>query len=291
MAALLGPVFMLSSVARAEPVREDLTKVYESGRTAFNKGDLAKAKIAFAKVLKAKPDFDLAIIYMAQIKHAEAKWEARPRSQKIAEKATVALVVLSKVTLADALEVVRREVEKAGGGPAAGAISLLTDLPPEMLEQPVELTVRDAPMMQFIDSVGFAGNVRIAWHDRGLSVTTNAMMDAAADPAMATAARSMKQLARERILPNVQMQDASVREAIGWLTARIEPSQGPMIVVREPAGPARVTLNLRNVPLSEAINSVALIAGLEVSWHPWGAGLSTKNELAVHESTPAPQQP
>ncbi len=83
MAALIGPIAALLGPVGAEPIREDLTNVYEAGRTAFNKGDLAAAKTAFTKVLKAKPDFDLAIIYMAQIRHAEEKWAARPRSQKI----------------------------------------------------------------------------------------------------------------------------------------------------------------------------------------------------------------
>ena len=58
MAALMGPVMMFTGMAGADPGKEDLTQVYEAGRRAFNKGDLAKAKIAFAKVLLAKPDFD-----------------------------------------------------------------------------------------------------------------------------------------------------------------------------------------------------------------------------------------
>lgn len=286
----MGPVFLLCGEVRAEPGKEDLTKVYEAGRTAFNKGDLAKAKIAFARVLKAKPDFDLAIIYMAQIKHAEAQWEARPRSRKIAEKAVIAEVALTKVTLSDALEVLRREVEKAGGPTAAGNIALISDLSPDVLERPVELTVRNLPMMEFVDAVAFAGGVRISWHEKGLSVTATGTAPVPSDPGHEAAVKAMRQAARDQILTGMQMDGVSVREAVAWLTARTAPGKGPLIVVREPVGAARITLNLRNVPLSEAINSVALIAGLEVSWHAWGAGLSVKPQLAANQAELPPGQ-
>ena len=279
LAALLGPVSPLSHLTAAEPVREDLTKVYEAGRNAFNKGDYVKAKAAFAKVLKAKPDFDLAIIYMAQIRTAEAKWEARPRSQKIAEKSSVSTVTLTKVTLADALEVVRRELEKAGGGAEAGAIALLTDLPAEVLEREVDFSVRNLPMPQFAGIVGFAGGVHLAWHQQGISVTAHPPVLQDDDPAVA-ATKAMQQTARGKILPSVKMDGASVAEAMAWLNRQITPGTGPLIIGREPLSRRPITLDLRHIPLTEALNSIALVSGMEVSWHPWGAGLSPKTELA-----------
>jgi hypothetical protein len=289
LAALLGPVFPLATLSAAEPVREDLTKVYEAGRNAFNKGDYVKAKAAFAKVLKAKPDFDLAIIYMAQIRTAEAKWEARPRAQKIAEKSSIATMTLSKVTLADALEVVRREVEKAGGGPAAGSIALLTDLPAEVLEREVDLSVSKISMQHFADIVGFAGGVHLAWHQQGISVTANAPILQDDDPAVA-ATKAMQQAARDKILPQLKMEGASVAEALVWLNQQMSPGAGPLIIGREPLSRRPITLDLRHIPLTEALNSIALVSGMEVSWHPWGAGLSPKTELAS-ATTPIQDSP
>jgi|GEM_PF-3156407 len=289
LAALLGPVFPLATLSAAEPVREDLTKVYEAGRNAFNKGDYVKAKAAFAKVLKAKPDFDLAIIYMAQIRTAEAKWEARPRAQKIAEKSSIATITLSKVSLADALEVVRREVEKAGGGPAAGSIALLTDLPAEVLEREVDLSVSKISMQHFADIVGFAGGVHLAWHQQGISVTANAPILQDDDPAVA-ATKTMQQAARDKILPQLKMEGASVAEALVWLNQQMSPGAGPLIIGREPLSRRPITLDLRHIPLTEALNSIALVSGMEVSWHPWGAGLSPKTELAS-ATTPIQDSP
>lgn len=291
LAALLGPVILLTGPASAAPPApaappENLTQVYEAGRQAFNKGDYRTAKTAFAKVLKAKPDFDLALIYMAQIRTAEAKWEARPRSQKLAEKSSIASVTLTKVTLADALEVVRRELEKAGGGPQAGAIQLITDLPNEALERPMDLTVKNLPMKEFIDAVAYAGNVRISWHDQGLSVTNAPDSDAKPDPEVVAATRRMQQIAQTKILPLIKLENATPASALAWLRTQVDTAQGPLIISREPLPNVPVTMELRQVPLSEAIRSVAIIAGMEVTWHPWGAGLSAKPEVAGNTAVP-----
>lgn len=281
MAALMGPVMMFTGIAAADPGKEDLTGVYEAGRQAFHKGDLARAKAAFNKVLQAKPDFDLAQIYMAQIRHAEAQWAARPRSQKIAEQAVVKAVELQAVSLADALEVARRELEKAGGGPTAGAIGLLTDLPAGALDRPVSLSVRNLPMMQFMDAVAFAGDVRIAWHAKGLSVTANPATPDKLEPARTAAIKTMQAAAQAQVIPRLTFDNISVPEALQWLQLKADRPGGPLIVLRGPVRPARVTLDLRHVSLSDALRSVAIVADLEVSWHPWGAGLAAKPPVPV----------
>jgi hypothetical protein len=277
MAALMGPVMMFTGMAGADPGKEDLTQVYEAGRRAFNKGDLAKAKIAFAKVLLAKPDFDLAQIYMAQIRHAEAQWAARPRSQKIAEQAIVRTVKLEAVSLADALEVTRREMEKAGGG----AIALVMDLPADALDRTISLSVENLPMRHFIDAVAFAGDVRIAWHSKGLSVTANPTFPDKMELARATAVKAMQAAAQEQVITRLSFDNISVPEALQWLQLKADRPRGPLIVLRGPVRPARVTLDLRHVSLSDALRSVAIVADLEVSWHPWGAGLAAKSPVPV----------
>ena len=285
MAALMGPVLFFTHTTAAEIVREDLTKVYEMGRKSFNKGDLAAAKIAFAKVLRAKPDFDLAIIYMAQIRHAEAQWEARPRSQKIAEHSRVKKVELKEVTLGDALEVARRELEKAGGGAKAGTIELLTDVPAGTLDRPVTLSVGNLPMEQFVDTLAFAGDVRIAWHPKGLSVSANRASPDKLEPPAAAALRTMRETAQAQLIPRIHFENASVEEALQWLQGQTSADKGPLLVMRRPANPTKVNLKLRNSSIPDALRSLAIVADLEVSWHPWGAGLAPKTTLAV--SNPA----
>ena len=286
LAALLGPVILQPLLVKADPVKEDLTAVYEAGRRAFNKGDLATAKTAFSKVLRAKPDFDLAQIYMAQIRHAEAQWEARPRSQKIAEKAQVASVAFHDVALSDALEVVRREVEKAGAGPTAGPIELMTDLSAEALAQPISLSVEKIPMQDFIEMVAFAGGVKIAWHPGGLSVTTGTTTETALDPARASAQKKMKESAQAQVIPSLHFEGTSLADSLAWLQAKADPSRGPRLLLRSPANPTKINLNLRNTSIPDALRSLAIIADLEVTWHPWGAGLAPKPALAASDSAP-----
>ena len=286
MAALLGPVMAFTGVAWAEQGKEDLTKVYEAGRTAFNKGDLTKAKLAFAKVLRVKPDFDLAQIYMAQIRHAEAQWAARPRSRKIAEQARVAVVDFKTVTLGDALEVVRRELEKAGGGPGAGRIEVLTDLSVGLLERPVNFSVRNLPMMGFVDAVAFAGEVRIAWHPKGISVTAGPPSPDKMEPATAAAVQAMKEAAEAQVIPLIQFDITPLAEALQWLQGQADPGMGPLIVLRGPVNLTKVNFELRHSSIPDALRSIAIVADLEVTWHPWGAGLAPKPTLAVSLQVP-----
>ncbi len=289
MAALLGPVIMFTHMASPALAKEDLTKVYEAGRTAFNKGDLATAKVAFAKVLRAKPEFDLAKIYMAQIRHAEAQWEARPRSQKIAEQAFIKSVDLQTVPLADALEVVRREMEAAGRGTQTGPIEILTDIPAEALERPITLTVKNQPMTHFLDLIGFAGDVRIAWHSRGLSVTAGTASPDKSPPAADAAIKAMHDAATSQVIPLIQFDNTTVDEALRWLQTKADPNQGPLIVLRGPVPPTKLTFTLRHSSIPDALRSIAIVADLQVTWHAWGAGLAPKSTLAVATTvTPSP---
>jgi tetratricopeptide (TPR) repeat protein len=288
LAALLGPVILISTVRAIEPAKEDLTKVYEAGRAAFNKGDYVKAKAAFTKVLKAKPDFDLAIIYMAQIRTAEAKWEARPRARKISETAVIRKLEFSRIPLADALEVVRRELEKAGQGPTAGPVALLTDLPATVLEQPVSMAVSNVPMTSFMDAVGYAGNVGITWHEKGISVSGQAGVPLS--PAPEVAVRRVQAEAAALIIPRLQVEDLSVGEALARLRQLTPPDKCPLMVLREPASAKSITLDLRNIPLSEALRSIAIVSGMEVAWQPWGVGLHMAGtEVAVRTPEDQPK--
>ncbi len=287
LAALVGPVLLLSGPAVAADGKEDLPAVYEAGRAAFNRGDLAKAKVAFQRVLKAKPDFDLARIYMAQIRVAEEKWAARPRSQKIAETAVVASTDMSETTLANALEVVRREVERAGSGPTAGPIQLVMDLPPARLEQPVSLSARGLPMKSFIEAVAYAGGVGITWHEKGLSVTSTPVPPSGTDKATLAAIQKMKQTAAAKIIPRLHFEDVALDDALVWLRRQTDPANGPLIVEREPLPNASITLELRNISVAEALRLVAMQANVDLDWQPWGVGIRVKDaEPAIPADKP-----
>ncbi|MES2709615.1 MAG: hypothetical protein V4726_23660 [Verrucomicrobiota bacterium] len=264
----------------AQAAREDLTQVYKTGRIAFNKGDLVTAKAAFTKLLKADPDFELGKIYMAQIRYAEAQWEARPRSVKILEKARVGTISFGGIPLSDALELVRREVEKAGTGLDAGTIELITDLPADVLARPVSLSVQNIPMQWWLDAVAYTGGVRITPTKKGLSVTAHPAEMDSGDKEALTAALKMRQRAQDQVLPRIRMENTTLPEALRWLRQQTDQSLGPLIVTRTGVQPATVTLDLRNIPVSEAIRSIAFLADLDVDWCSWGAGLRPK--------TPAP---
>ncbi|RYD33560.1 MAG: hypothetical protein EOP86_13095 [Verrucomicrobiaceae bacterium] len=288
LAALAGPVLLMTAPLTAQAAREDLTEVYRTGRNAFNKGDYVTAKAAFARLLKADPNFQLGKIYMAQIRHAEALWEARPLARKIVEKAKVGTVAFRSIPLSEALELVRRKVEQAGTGPNVGAIGLRTDLPAGVLDRPVSLSVKDVPMQWWIDAVAYAGGVRISLTQEGLSVTAGSVITDPKDKAFMDAMLKMKQQAQERILTRMAMDHASLEEALAWLRQQTDQSKGPLLVTRSGVPDTTVTMDLRNVPLSEAIRTIAILADLEVDWHPWGAGLRLPEPPPAPTNVPAP---
>lgn len=287
LAALAGPVLLLSTPVSASAAEQNLMEVYKAGRTAFNKGDLVTAKAAFTRLLKADPNFELGKIYMAQIRYAEALHEARPRALKIVEKARIGSIAFGEIPLSDALELVRREVEKAGTGPTAGAIAMKTDLPAEVLERPVSLAVKDVPMQDWIDAVAYAGGVRIAITQEGLSVTVPPVPLDPNDKGAVAAMQKMRQRAQEQVLARMSMDHTTLRDALAWLQQQADKSQGPLIVTRTGVPATTVTLDMRNVPLSEAIRTLAILADLDVEWCAWGAGLRPKNS---EPAAPAPPE-
>ncbi len=284
LAALAGPVLLMSTPVTAQAAKEDLMQVYNKGRDAFNKGDLATAKVAFTKLLKVDPNFELGKIYMAQIRYAEAQWEARPRSVKIVEKAKIGTIAFSNIPLSDALELVRREVEKAGTGATAGHMEMRLDLPAEVLAQPVSLSVKDVPMQWWIDAVAYAGGVNISLDQKGLSVSSGPPAVDLSDKAAVTAIRKMRQRAQEQVLARIAMDKATLPEALAWLRQQTDQSKGPLIVTRTGVPAVTVTMDLRNIPLSEALRTIAILTDLDVDWNAWGAGLRPKSATPL----PAP---
>jgi hypothetical protein len=100
----------------------------------------------------------------------------------------------------------------------------------------------------------------------------------AADPAILaqsleaqpkSAADSVQARAETIILPKMEFRDASVREAVAFLTAKsreLDPeNKGVNIVLKLPeTDTTQITLSLENVPLSEALRYLAELAGLKL---------------------------
>ncbi len=78
-----------------------------------------------------------------------------------------------------------------------------------------------------------------------------------------------EQRAREIYLPNVEMREASLQDAVDYYReaarAIAGPGQVPNIIL-DLAQPAPVTLNMRNVSLYEALTFTAEVAGCHIRW-------------------------
>lgn len=82
---------------------------------------------------------------------------------------------------------------------------------------------------------------------------------------------TLLQKARRIILPRVEIQGASITDAVELLRAKsleFDPAkQGINIILRnEPPSTAEITLSLRDVPLNEALRYVNELAGMQVVW-------------------------
>jgi len=93
-----------------------------------------------------------------------------------------------------------------------------------------------------------------------------------------TASFAEKQMAAEKagkiIIPQVSFQEASLNEVVGFLVKKsreLDPDkQGVNIILQDaPRGqPATITLNLRNVPLLQAVKYIAAIVGMKMVGEP-----------------------
>lgn len=121
--------------------------------------------------------------------------------------------------------------------------------------------------------------------------------DAKAAPTEQKAKSTAQTRAKEIILPSVAFQNATLEEAVNFLrtkTQQLDPEkQGINIVVNIPKETAtgRLTLNLKDVPLSEALSYVAQLMGLTLVYEgnncvfkPLGTPATTGQDI----TTPAP---
>src|SRR6185503_19670554 len=81
--AALGLTGAHPLLAADPPRKETGEEMFERGRKALYKGDLPVARQCFEQLLKAKPEFELARIHLAQVAMAERELAKIPQSLKV----------------------------------------------------------------------------------------------------------------------------------------------------------------------------------------------------------------
>ena len=266
-------------------------QVYEKGKAALEKGDVATARQCFEQLLRAKPDFEMAKIQLAQVVVAERELAKIPGSLKVARAEVLPRLELSGVSLADAAATVARSLEKAGGG----AVNVGGVLPDSARARTVSLSATQAKFDHLLEALGYAGGVQFSYTAQGLAMReetgSRAQFDAgdAKLPDMSAAAGKL-------VIDRFALEDATVPEAIAYLQRKAADLSGgkvrPIFVIRHDAAPrGGVTLDLRNISLRDAVCSVCLMADLEVRWFPWGAGVGSRQAAAAVPGPPGTDVP
>jgi hypothetical protein len=281
-AALLAATSPLTSFGEtASPTGQQL---YEKGRAAFHRGDLPEARRCFEKLLKAKPDFELARIHLAQITVAERELAKIPGSLKVARAAVIDRIEWNDRSLEEAMTVVARELERAGAG-GRGGVGISGHLPEAVRERTVRMSASQVSPDHVLDALGFAAAVQISYVGDGLAVRelgeVRGLWDAG-DPKQP----SLEAAARKIVLDRLVMADASAADALEYLQRKAVDLSGgkvrPIFVIRHDSAPRDgVSLELRNVSLYDAVRSVCLVSDLEEKWFPWGAGIANRQAAAA----------
>jgi hypothetical protein len=268
-------------------------QVYVKGKAALDRGDLVTARRCFEQLLRAKPDFEMAQIQLAQVVVAERELEKIPKALKVARAEVLPRLELSDETLADAAEKVAGQLEKAGGG-AAGAVTV-GPVPSGAEKRLVTLSVTQAKFDDVFEALGFAGGMRISYTAAGLTMREDTGERRQYDAGNAKAP-DLSAAAGKLMLDRFVLEQADAAEAIAFLRRKAAELSGgavrPIFVIRHDAAPrSAVTLDLRNVSLRDALDAVCLMADLEVKWFPWGAGIGNRQAAAAVTSPPVNDAP
>lgn len=259
-------------------------QVYEVGKAALERGDVATARKCFEQLLKAKPDFELARIQLAQVVVAERELARIPGWLKVARAEVLPRMEVHEVTLTEAAATVARCLEQAGCG--AGTVSVSGPLPESVGARQVSLGVAQVKFDDLLQALGFAGGVQFSYTAQGLAMREQTGARTQYDAGDAKAA-DIAATARKVILDRFVLDEVSVPEALAYLQRKaLEVSAGkvrPILAIRHDAAPrSGVSLDLRNISLYDAVGAVCLMADLEAHWFPWGAGIGNRQvEAAV----------
>ncbi len=256
-------------------------QVYNKGRAALEKGDVVTARQCFEQLLRARPDFDLARIQLAQVVVAERELAKIPQSLKVARKETVPRMELSGVPLEEAAAAVARALERAGGGSEKWTVRLGGHLSETASQREVALSASECSVDNVLEALGFAGGVQFSYTAEGLAVREANRQARGKFDAGDPRAPDMSAAAKKVVLDRIVFQEASPAEALLFLQRKSAELSGgrlkPLFVIRHDIAPrGAVTLDLRSVSLHDAVSAVCLLADLEAKWYPWGAGIGSR---------------
>lgn len=261
-------------------------QVYNKGLAALEKGDVVTARQCFEQLLRAKPDFELARIQLAQVVVAERELAKIPQSLKVARREILPRMELSGTRLDEAAAAVARALERAGGGSEKWSVSLAGHLPEAVSQRSVSLSASEASVDQILEALGYAGGVQFSYTSAGIAVREATGQSRGGYDTGDPKAPDLSAAAKKLVLQRFAFEEASVVEALTYLQRKsVELSGGklrPLFVIRHDIAPrGTVTLDLRNISLHDAVNSVGLMADLEVKWFPWGAGIGSRQAAAA----------
>jgi hypothetical protein len=273
-------------------------QVYEKGKAALDRGDLVTARQCFEQLLKAKPDFEMAKIQLAQVVVAERELAKIPKVMKVARVELLPRLTMNGMTLEEAATAVARSLEKAAGG-AAGVVNVTCGTLPENVRgRTVSLSASQVKFDHVLDAIGYSTGVQISYTPQGLAVreeTGSRVQYDAGDPGEP----DLSGAAGKIVIDRLALSEAELSDALAHLERKAADLSGgkvkPIFVVRHDAAPrSTVTLDLRNISLRDAVGAVSLMVDREVKWFPWGAGIGNRQAAAAvtgpaEKDAPAPK--
>ena len=286
--SLLAAILTLGSALPGKG--EDLQALYAEAREDFTRGRYAEAKPKLQKVAAASPDLIPARAMLAEILLMEKQREARPAALKLAEKTAMREVRLSGVTVMEGLELARLEISKASGGKVKAEI--FPRIPEASQEVVLSMRVKGMTIQHFVDAVAWAGGAKASYDERGMVVLPLSDSPAAGP---SSAARARRAAAEKIVIPQIAFEGAKLEDVIAWLEMqgeKLSPANAPTLVQRALPQDKLVTLNLRNIPLHEALRMVGMVADVVVEYHDWGIGVAPVGTAGGQSQTAgAPRTP
>jgi len=280
--APLSPAGGQQPAAPSEPKLTGI-QIYEKGKKALERGDLPVARKCFEQLLKAKPDFELARIQLAQVAVAEREEAKIPRSLKVAKTGLSGRIEWNGASLSDSLSAMAKQIEKAGASEKL-AVNVMGHLPEAVANRTISMSISNVPIDHVLQALGYAGGVRISYIPGGLAVSQSTESGGewdVGDPKKS----DMGAAAKKVIIDKLSMKDATVSDALDFLQRKAAEVSGgtikPIFTIRHDFVPRdAVTLDLRNVSVYDAMRSVCLVADVEERWYPWGAGIDNRKSAA-----------
>ncbi len=146
--------------AEAASSQPSIQKLFAAGKEALNKGDLVTAKRMFQAIRTrvnrhASVDYYLAQIRLAEKEGAAVKLEDRLTAIKVAS------LALEDVTLEEAVEVVRKQLEELGNASAQANFVLL--VPPEIRNARFSLSLTDVPLTALLDYMATLSGAELSY--------------------------------------------------------------------------------------------------------------------------------